>query len=201
MRPGSALSRECLVNGSFGKHRRFKPNALNFGKTLGGIAAAFLRLFARPKQKPRRLRPARLFQWGTAADGGYFQPLSVSQALRSVTWVFSHWVMDWDSLLSIFSFMQVQYFRITPSDAAPLLSFTQALIHLTSSVVTAEAVLVAKANPANSSATVVIFTAYPPLAAIFPDRRARLSRRWTLGKARACPHLNISAPAAMPDGG
>src|SRR5665213_2262724 len=96
------------------------------------------------RQRPVRERPY-----------DYFQPDSLSQALRSATWVFSHWVMDWVSLLSILLFMQVQYFRITASAASPLLSLTQALIHLTSSVVAAKAVLLATNDAAITRATAI----------------------------------------------
>src|SRR5262249_20284785 len=70
----------------------------------------------------------------TSLRGGYFQPDSLSQALRSSGWVFSHWVMDLVSLSSIFSFMHMQYLRMTPSAAPPLLSAMHWLIHFTSSL-------------------------------------------------------------------
>src|SRR3972149_4244086 len=92
----------------------------------------------------------------------YFQPDSLSQALRSATWVFSHWVMDWVSLSLILLFMQVQYFRITASAAAPLLSFTHALIHLTSSVVAAKAAAVVTQTAASARTAAIVFMARLP---------------------------------------
>ena len=45
----------------------------------------------------------------TLGGAGQRQPASLSQACRSVTWDFSHWVIDWVSLSLILLFMQVQY--------------------------------------------------------------------------------------------
>src|SRR5579872_4212899 len=74
---------------------------------------------------PDRCRPRRY---------RYFQPASASQALRSVAWVFSHWVIDWVSLSLILLFMQVQYLVITSAVAFSfLLSWTHWDTHLASS--------------------------------------------------------------------
>src|SRR5712691_7751326 len=93
------------------------------------------------------------------AGRGYFHPDSLSQALRSVSWVFSHWVIDRVSSSLILLFMQVQYFRITASDAPPLLSFTQALIHLTSSVVAAKAAVPVRQTLASRRPAALVFMA------------------------------------------
>jgi len=53
----------------------------------------------------------------------YFQPDSLSHAARARGFAFSHSVMDRVSLLSIFSFMHMQYLRMIASDAPPLLSW------------------------------------------------------------------------------
>src|ERR1051325_6609768 len=63
----------------------------------------------------------------------YFQPDALSHAARSAGWVFSPCVIDRVSLLSILSFMQVQYLRMMSSLAPPLLSLMHWLIHLRSS--------------------------------------------------------------------
>src|SRR5674476_1079641 len=94
--------------------------------------------------------------------------------------------MDWLSLLSIFSFMQVQYFRITASAAPPLLSFTQALIHLTSSVVTAKAAVLVKQTLASSRAAAV-FIEELRAGVRCENRQRRLARERGLGKERGAP--------------
>jgi hypothetical protein len=82
-----------------------------------------------PKQEPKE----------AANRGGlynpYFQPACLLQDSRARGLDFSHCVMDFDSLLSIRSFMHMQYLRAMAGVApdSPLLSSMHSLIHLTSS--------------------------------------------------------------------
>src|SRR5579872_5485928 len=85
------------------------------------------------RSQPRR-SALRIRSLPPPALSDYFQPASASQALRSVAWVFSHWVIDWVSLSLILLFMQVQYLVITSTVAFSfLLSWTHWDTHLASS--------------------------------------------------------------------
>src|SRR4029078_10905373 len=88
-------------------------------------------------------------------SGCYFQPDSLSQAARSFGCDFSHVLIDCVSLSSIFSFMHMQYVRMTAGDAPPLLSSMHLLTHLRSSefIFWAKAPLVPSRQAARTKAT------------------------------------------------
>src|SRR5262249_11857297 len=118
-----------------------------------------------------RARPARAGRALTASfknafvGRSYFQPDALSHAARSAGWLFSHCVMDCVSLLSIFSFMQMQYLRTISAPAPPLLSLMHWLIHLRSSafICWPKAAVAASMEPSASRTAVVRFIAIGPL--------------------------------------